>query len=341
MTTLEKWKRATIHLECAADSVQADERFAQTRDLIRLHQRGKISDAQLQNEMSKGVRDIRYQGTALFVLHSGRRYLLTARHVVWDETSAIQYFEQEKKRIIASYPAERHADELRSAEMQAENTIFKIVFRVPSFDEFIANHDAPPALMNLGAGAHPFRPYIFSPRELDLAVISLDQRVGDFAENLIACGYVPISSDEISDGPDAEGQEILTIGFPGATSIIGRIEQTPHDAHWASPSVSLPVTSFGRVSRLHGRLPFFWADMSIYPGNSGGPVIGNDRLVGIVSSQAAIPVEGAQGLATRIPFANIAKAQYVRALLNKLAEIDNATSDPSKIIEYLHAKKLS
>ena len=33
---------------------------------------------------------------------------------------------------------------------------------------------------------------------------------------------------------------------------------------------------------LHNTLPFFWADMSIYPGNSGGPVVANDRLVGIV-----------------------------------------------------------
>ncbi len=43
---------------------------------------------------------------------------------------------------------------------------------------------------------------------------------------------------------------------------------------------------------VHGSLPYFWADMSTYPGNSGGPVIANDRLIGIVSHQAQTPIEG-------------------------------------------------
>jgi hypothetical protein len=34
------------------------------------------------------MRDIRYQGTAIFLKHEGRHFLLTARHVLHDELGA-------------------------------------------------------------------------------------------------------------------------------------------------------------------------------------------------------------------------------------------------------------
>jgi CBS domain-containing protein len=50
---------------------------------------------------------------------------------------------------------------------------------------------------------------------------------------------------------------------------------------------------------VHHILPFFWADMSIYPGNSGGPVVEDGKLVGVVSAQAVEFLIGAgQGSAT-------------------------------------------
>jgi S1-C subfamily serine protease len=88
---------------------------------------------------------------------------------------------------------------------------------------------------------------------------------------------------------------------------------------WSSSHVSLPVASYGRVSMVHPELSFFWADMSIYPGNSGGPVVEADKLVGIVSGQPVIPVEGDQTLRTRIPFARITKASGLHDLLAALA----------------------
>jgi S1-C subfamily serine protease len=92
--------------------------------------------------------------------------------------------------------------------------------------------------------------------------------------------------------------------------------QSRSEAHWSSSVVSLPVWSFGRVAMLHQDLPFFWADMSIYPGNSGGPVIENGKLCGVVSAQAMIPLEGLSNLATRIPFGKIIKARFIKQLLD-------------------------
>lgn len=169
--------------------------------------------------------------------------------------------------------------------------------------------------MNLGVGPSFTVPYTFSDPELDLALISLDQRDSRFADELTSLGYLPIHSEHIAHGPDAEGQELFTIGFPSSTALLGQVSLHPASAYWSSSHFSLPVSSFGRVSMLHPELPFFWADMSIYPGNSGGPVVANNRLVGVVSAQATLPIDGAPDVQTRIPFGRIIKTEVVHRLL--------------------------
>jgi S1-C subfamily serine protease len=292
---LDKWKRAVIHLECATDSVNIFDRVKLIEEQVGLLREGKITREQFAEKISGGSRDIRFHGTALILSHNGRRYLLTARHVVCDEQSA------EHTRPVFLERATEH--------------IFNIIFRVPSLDEVIAKHPKHEFLMNLGAGTSFTNRYTFSTPEIDLAVISLDQRDAPFADELEACGFVPVTSDDIADGPDAEGQDVFTIGFPESTSVIGRISHLPAAAHWSSSNFSLPVSSFGRVSMLHDELPFFWADMSIYPGNSGGPVVANDQLVGIVSGQAILPIDDVPDVGTRIPFGYIIKSIFVRELL--------------------------
>jgi S1-C subfamily serine protease len=66
---------------------------------------------------------------------------------------------------------------------------------------------------------------------------------------------------------------------------------------------------------LHEGLPFFWVDMSIFPGNSGGPLIEKDRLVGVVSAQATVPIDDVPNVRTRIPFGRIIKSKFVHTLL--------------------------
>lgn len=298
---LEKWKRAVIHVECATDSEHFYDRIKRIDQQRALLEQGQVTWEQFAEEVTGRSRDMRFHGTALFLSHAGRRYLLTARHVVWDEYSATREREEAAQRCV----------------MVPENRIFNIIFRVPSLDEVIAKRAAPTFLMNLGAGVSSTSPYTFSEPALDLALISLDQRDSRFADELIEIGFVPVSSEDIADGPDSEGQELLTVGFPSSTALIGQVSQHPASAHWSSSHYSLPVSSFGRVSMLHDALPFFWADMSIYPGNSGGPVVANDRLVGVVSAQAVVPIDSAADpdIRMRIPFACIIKTESVRALL--------------------------
>lgn len=318
---LEKWKRAVVHLECATDSEHFYDRIKRIDEQRALLEKGQITHEQFAQEIAGRIRDIRFHGTALLLSYEGCRYLLTARHVVWDERSAKRELEEEAQRCL-SWPERMRAHMLQSAIERAQNKIFNIIFRVPSLDEVLSKQNDKNFLMNLGAGTSFTVPYTFSDPDLDLALISLDQRDSRFADELASRGLSPVSFDDIADGPAAEGQEVFTIGFPSSTALLGQVSQHPASAHWSSSHFSLPVSSFGRVSMQHPALPFFWADMSIYPGNSGGPVVADGRLIGVVSAQATLPIDGAPDVRTRIPFGRIIKTSVVRQLLDIQSEKD-------------------
>jgi S1-C subfamily serine protease len=314
---IDKWKRAVVHLECATDSEHFYDRIKRIDQLREKLDRGEISHDEFGQEITRRSRDLRYHGTALFLAHKERRYLLTARHVVFDEASALREFKEEVERT-ASWPEHMRGSLVQSAKDRASEKVFSIIFRVPSLDEMLkygaeAHREF---LMNLGAGASFTVPYTFSSPEIDLALISLDQRDSRFANQLLQLGHEPLGSNDIHDEPSGEGAEVFTVGFPSSTALIGQISQHPASAHWASSHFSLPVSAFGRVSMMHDQLPFFWVDMSIYPGNSGGPLIEGDKLVGVVSAQATLPIEAVPDVRTRIPFGKIMKTKYVRDLLN-------------------------
>ncbi|EOG8941022.1 serine protease [Klebsiella pneumoniae] len=314
----EQWKKAVIHLECAADSIHIYDVIKRNSELIEKCEKNEISYDEYLEQSSIKNRDIRIFGTAIFIIHNKKRYLLTARHVLFDERSAYREAQEDVTRY-ESFPQDMRDSMLAGSSERNLNKIFNIIFRVPSLDEALTVKDFERTtfLMNLGAGNSMTVPYTFSSPDLDLALISLDRGGKDFADELIARGYIPISSELISDGPSSEGAEIFSVGFPRATSLIAQINQHPASAHWSSNYVSLPVFSWGRVSMLHSQLPFYWCDISIYPGNSGGPVIENEKLVGIVSQQAILPIDDVPNVSTRIPFGKIIKTCFVKDLIKK------------------------
>ncbi len=273
---LDKWKKAIIHVECATEKEHVYDKMKSFRELIEKFKSEEISQDEFMEErllIWGESRDKRLWGTALFFMHKSKRYLVTARHVVWDKKSAEREFQEEKERAM-SFPENARRDILKSAEEKKQNRIFSIIFRVPSLDEIISKDEdsIPSPLMNLGAGVTSSHPYTFSSEEIDLAIISLDQRQVDsqFAAELLERGYEPISLEDINDEPTAEGSEVFTVGFPGSISFIGTLNRRQAERNWASNMYSLPAFAFGKVSMLNEELFYFWADMSVYPGNSGG-----------------------------------------------------------------------
>lgn len=321
---LEKWKRAVVHLECATDSEHFYDRIKRIDEKRVELDQGKIPQEQFVEELTGRSRDLRYHGTALFLRHNSRRYLLTARHVVWDEVSAKREHDEEVQRAL-SWPENMRPSLLQSAVERSQDRIFNIIFRVPSINEVISggSHTQREFLMNLGAGASFTVPFTFSAPDVDLALISLDQRDARFADELQRLGYEPVPSDDIAEGPSAEGSEVFTVGFPSSIAIIGQVSQHPASAHWSSSHFSQPVFSFGKVSMIHEALPFYWVDMSIFPGNSGGPLVEKDSLVGIVSAQATMPIDAIPQIRARIPFGRIIRTKYVRELLSSQEKKDS------------------
>jgi hypothetical protein len=325
MDSLEKWKRAVIHLEGAADSQPPRLLMESLANLHKRSEEGEDTLDEMSECLKRGIRDLRFQGTAVFIQHEDHRYLLTARHVVWDRLSAEREAEEQEQHWSEKLPQAIRADLLR----RVVDRVFPIIFRVPSLDEILTGGEGVLSpgmfLMNLSAGGAIT--YTFSDPRLDLAVISLDQRpeCSEFADNLVSQGYVPATIDDIVDAPSAQGAEVFTVGFPGAVAKVGERGLGPAARQWASNDVSIPAFSFGRVSMLHHSLPFYWCDMSIYPGYSGGPVVEDGRLVGIISEQAVTQGEilsMANGSAlplvatTRMPFGKSVKGKYVKDLLN-------------------------
>lgn len=320
----EQWQKAVIHLECAADSKSRDDLDKQFNELREKLTKGEISHEEYLESEYYRTRDMRYHGTAIFFLHNKRRYLLTARHVLFDKHSSAREFEEHTREF-----KEKSGENYEYFCKKAANQIFRIIFRVPSLDEALLGVDvnSQEFLMNLNAGPMDMQPYTFSSPEFDLAIISLDSRDSGFADGLIKLGYSPISSDLISDTPSSEGVEVFTVGYPSATSLLAQIPQTRAIANWSAGYLSLPVFSWGKVSMMSPYLPFYWCDMSIYPGNSGGPVVENGKLVGIVSAQASVPVEGVPQSRARIPFGKIIKAGFIKGLIEEQESKDKKNDE--------------
>lgn len=250
-------------------------------------------------------RENRSQGTAIFLKDGEKKYLVTAKHVVEDRSSG--------------YP----------------DYLCSLIFLVQRYGQPIEND--PEIIMNINAGVTKMRPFVLSNDERDLAVISLnDSSTEDFCEFLIKQGYEPIDIAEIENNSSelSEGDDVYAIGFPN-TSLLQERELSQAEAHWQSKFISNPLFSFGKIA-MNTDLDFMWVDISIYPGNSGGPVIKDGKLIGIVSSQSIIlgesitqsgnPVyvgDGEQVFSEiRIPFANVIKSHLILDLLEELNQKD-------------------
>lgn len=289
MLTMQRMKRAVIHIECVTSSVSDDVRHERLRaEVLAAHAAGRAPDMTVSN---KGSKDIRNQGTAIFVEESGRLFLVTARHVVVKQTP--------------------RGDELES-----------LILRVPSFDEARRdNATVPGFLMHAGHFACEL-----GTEEEDITVISLaDPTLSRFTREVIDDGYEPISIGDLSSEPPIEGDRVWTWGFPGAVAILGEKALWPGMSNWKSSSISLPVAAFGYVSMTHASLPFFWSDMSVFPGFSGAGVV-SDRtklIVGIVSQAAtatAIQTGPSPAPKTFIPFGKISHVGSVKAMIARLLE---------------------
>ena len=294
---MEVWKKSVIHLEGAADI-----------ETVRRRIRSSESEAHEVNED-------RYWGTSLFLIHNGRRYLVTPRHVVHDTLQAYRYLRNAEDELSPSWSTEFRETHMQSARDEAETCIFNILYRVPSLEEF--QNDMPQGilefLIGLGDGPYNQRSYTFSDREINLAVISLDPRHTAFAERLLSAGYVPVSTDKIMDRPRQEGAEIYTVGYPLMPALFDRLDVEFSERVWNIGFISIPTFAFGRIISLSAEAPYFLCEMNLDSRMVGGPVIEDERIVGIINTQSKTLKEGPHRI-------KVLKAMFIKNLLKNHIE---------------------
>jgi hypothetical protein len=254
-SVIKKWELATVNIEATTSlfmepSIQAD--FKKSLD------KSTLSESEKQQQRIKLTENkLGMSGTAIFFKYENIHFLITARHVLEDS-----HFPQ------PGWPY---------------NQIF-----FPENYNIVSGNFAPAFLylMPLDTNLHVAN-FIFSPKDTDVAIVALDAYdyetgISNIPKILKERGYEPISIDDI-DTIDRthSGDLTYSIGFP-ELSMIGKKPSIDTFAIFQSNTVTLPVVSVGKAIMTRHATPYIISDVFVYHGNSGGPLIQNNKLVGIV-----------------------------------------------------------
>src|ERR1700733_3351564 len=151
-TLISKWQKAVVNLEARKEAYENLELNSKINSL---------EEAQLITGQ--------FTGTAIFLKHKGKRYLITARHVLFDAEAIAQ---KHKHNIIDS--------------VNDQYSVFLKFFKIPTEVELEDSSLPEMPLALLGVPSYFKANYVFSIPEQDLAIISLDgnSRFSIFADLL-------------------------------------------------------------------------------------------------------------------------------------------------------------
>jgi hypothetical protein len=297
---MEIWKRAVIHIECTTDIETVQQRIHSSKES--LHE----------------YHEERHSGTAVFIKHQNRRYLVTPRHIVHDTLQAKQHLSKAVDGLSDTWSQEFRKTYLQSARQRANNCIFNVIYTVPSLREYSDKtaQMTPEFLLGLGTGSDTPLSYTFSDSVFNLAVISLDPLYSRFADRLVSSGYVPISSDAIIDQPSSENADIIIVDFPLMPALFHQLDVEMAEKAWETGLISIPTFTFGRVISMDEQQPTFICDVNLFSGNRGGPVIEGETIIGIINTIPRTEINDVVSI-------EVLKGKHIKTLLNVQAEKDN------------------
>lgn len=296
VTDIKKWEKSIVNLECQELRYSQDEI---DRIIAAEKSQGKFltEEQELFRRGELGRETNPVSGTAIYLTDNGKKYLITAKHVIYDP--------QESKNSNSP-------------------RLFKdISIRTP-YEYFLkrkVNNSSIPSTGYTGSS-----PFYLSDDASDIGIISLQASLTNFLINTLEeDGYVPIELSDIDRSQDINrGEAIAAIGYPDISKVgIFQKQNT-----YQSNIVVLPVSTFGSIAMAHDQLSYFIGDITVYPGNSGGPVIKSNKLIGVVSGQVLIPVDARDSkngyqstpLSSRGTLAKVIKAEAIIQGLRKLQE---------------------
>ncbi len=290
VTDIKKWEKSVINIECLELRFSPEE-IDQLISTEKMQRKLLTEEDELQRRTELGRETIPVSGTAIYVTDSGSKYLVTAKHVIYDQ---------------------------QESQSTAGPRLYRdISIRTP-YEYFLKRKVNDASILTTGYG--PVSPFYLSDDATDIGIISLQASHTNFLiKTLEDDGYVPINMTDIGRSEDnTTGENIAAIGYPDISKV--GIFQKRND--YQSNVVVLPVSTFGHIAMAHNQLSYFIGDITVYPGNSGGPVIKGNKLIGIVSGQVLIPVDQANRLSSRGTLAKVIRAEHILLGLKKLKEIE-------------------
>ena len=262
------WEKSVINLECEALIYP---RFF-IDSVLRSYIINKASKKQIDSISNVLHRMQLFTGSAIYVNDGKNRYLITAKHILLDKAQGRQKV-YETKAGIANWSG------------NFESIFSSISIKTPlDFNLRTKKYNATSITNNNFINKPNERPYIFIPDSTgdDIAIVSLQEKNYKILDKILQeDGYSPVSVDLISNSQMEVGDEVFTVGFPENVSITGIT--TPIENPNLRIGLVSPFTTFGRVAMNNNALNDFYIDITTIYGNSGGPVIHANKLVGIIS----------------------------------------------------------
>jgi hypothetical protein len=316
--SFDKWEKAVLNIESVSDRYNIHEILNYIKD--RKNQNKKYSELDSLNDYNElRSQIIKVSGTAIYLSEGDNRYLVTAKHVVYDKNYTIRHIYFTRENL-----------QQRSFEF-FEKLNSNIAVKTP-FSLYIKGKYNLLKIPEVNQDSLT-RPFKFSNDDIDIAIISLQSKITFPLRKLLEeDGYEPISVNNI-DTVDNHiiGEDLLAIGYP-SFSALTKVEA---QNKILDDDVVLPLTTFGKTALCHPFLYYFIADITVNPGNSGGPIIRNNKIVGIVSQQMLVDLRINSGvdlnevinkLKSSSPLAKIIKGKFIIETINRLKIIENNTN---------------
>jgi V8-like Glu-specific endopeptidase len=284
-TNISQWKKAVVKIE----SIQQRYTFDQVDAMLhkKLDTIKGISQHDRYNQQGEllTIKDT-IRGTGILIADGNKIYLITAKHII-KATDNVGNVES--------------INDLISIKINANGKVSNDI-----------------SLMNLATNVMNLRPYVFSSDQNDLAIISFQKNdykatVAYMKQN----GCVPIPVQSILDlnymsskkvsGLNTNGRDdILTVGFPALPGI----EQ------------NVPLISKGKIEYKKEFGSYLTAEMTVFPGNSGGPIFQNNTMIGVLSYQNGITnnIDAANHPYEKADYAKVIGGSVILPLLKQLQE---------------------
>jgi|GEM_PF-5957855 len=283
-TNISQWKKAVVKIE----SIQQRYTFDQVDAMLhkKLDTIKGISQHDRYNQQGEllTIKDT-IRGTGILIADGPKIYLVTAKHII-KATDNVGNIESINDLISIK----------TNANGKASNDI---------------------SLMNLATNVMNLRPYVFSSNADDLGIISFQKNdYKAIVAYIKQSGCVPIQVKSILDInytksnsliSNTNGRDdILTVGFPALPGI----EQ------------NAPLISKGKIMYKKENGPYLTAEMTVFPGNSGGPVFQNNILIGVLSYQNGIAnnIDAANHPYEKADYAKVIGGSVILPLLKQLQE---------------------